>query len=179
MNTAERKACPFCREEIPAAARVCPRCRQWLALWSARNPILQGVAALAAFLALLGAGGWAFTQIFQRFQNQPPFYLDHPGAIQVLSRDFNWVETKDGPRLFVTGILTNQSDIAWGAVELECRFHDGTGRMIDAANAIARLTLAPHDDSAFRVTVVPGCLRSNYAAVTLNVATARNTRWPN
>jgi hypothetical protein len=176
MSTPERKICRFCAEEIPGAARVCPRCRQWLTLWSARNPAAQ--AAFASVLVLLALGGmvWFAQFTMERLQGSPPWYLDHPGSLQVLSRQFQWVETKDGPRLIVTGLLTNRSDTAWCAVELECRFRDASGRMVDAANTVARLTVGPHDDSAFRVTVVPGCLRPDYAAVWLNVATARSTR---
>src|SRR2546421_191400 len=60
----------------------------------------------------------------QRFMNPPPYYSDFKDSIQIVKSNLNWVETAEGPRLFVTGILTNQSQIAWRAPEFECRFYN-------------------------------------------------------
>ena len=55
----------------------------------------------------------------------------------------NWAQTKDGLRIYLTGILTNQSPVAWKDVEFECRFYDANGVMVDAANP----HVFPHDSA--------------------------------
>jgi hypothetical protein len=88
----------------------------------------------------------------------------------------NWAETSNGPRIYITGILTNQSDIAWRDIELECRFLDTNGVLVDAAHPNVRLTIQPHDDSAFRAVVTPSRPTNDYASFRLSVTTARNTK---
>jgi len=110
--------------------------------------------------------------------NPPPHYAEFPGALEVLESRLNWVQTKDGLRIYVTGLLTNHSAVAWQNLELECRFFDTQGTMIDAANARAFLTVKAHDDSAFRAVVVPGCQSNDYRSFKLAVSTARNARAP-
>jgi hypothetical protein len=76
----------------------------------------------------------------------------------------------------VTGILTNQSDIAWKDLEFECRFHDATGNMVDAGHGRSWSTVAAHDDSAFRAIIKPALPQTNYAAHRVTVSNARNAR---
>ncbi|MBI2926446.1 MAG: hypothetical protein HYY24_12195 [Verrucomicrobia bacterium] len=88
----------------------------------------------------------------------------------------NWVETKDGARIYVTGLLTNRSPIAWSSIEFECRFFDANGGMVDAANSRAYVTMRPSDDSAFRAVVVPGVASNEYRSLKIAVSTARNSK---
>lgn len=170
------KTCPQCAETIPTAARVCPRCRQWLSLRSLRNPMVAMLciglpSALAMVLLLTGV-----LSRFARMMGPPPYYADHLDALAILESRKNWVETSNGPRLYLTGILTNRSEIAWQGVEFECRLFDTHGAMIDAASARGMLTIDPHSDSAFRATVAPGRAAGDYASYQIRVSTARNTR---
>jgi hypothetical protein len=88
----------------------------------------------------------------------------------------NWAQTKDGPRIYLTGILTNQSPVAWGGIEFDCRFFDAKGVMVDAANAHASLTIQPNDDAAFRAVVAPGGETNDYHSYKLSIITARNAK---
>jgi len=47
-------------------------------------------------------------------------------SLQVVESRMNWVQTRDGLRIFVTGIITNRSQVAWRGVEFEC---DSSTRM--------------------------------------------------
>jgi hypothetical protein len=180
MNTSPsaeaRRPCPFCAESVPAAARLCPRCRQWLTWRSLRHPgvnlLLVGLPMMAGFLALLAMLGTGFERLF----NPRPFYSEVPGALEVLQSQFNWVETSKGPRLYVTGILTNHSAFGWKSVEFECRFFDTNLVMVDADNRFSFVTVEASDDSAFRVVVEPARPREAYHSVQVAVATARSAR---
>ena len=173
----EKKNCPFCAEAIPAAAKICPRCRRWLSLRSFRHPL---VSTLLLVPLVLAGGVLCFRVIdrVQRFMNPPPYYSDFRDSIQIVKSDLNWVETPDGPRLFVTGILTNQSQIAWRAPEFECRFYNSNGQVADAANSSSFLTVLPGADSAFRISVKPVLSSNAYSSFRISVSNARNVRSP-
>ena len=95
-----------------------------------------------------------------------------PACVEVML----WVETTNGPRIYVIGMVTNRSNIAWRDLEFQCRFFDTNSIMIDAGYPNSWLTVQPGDDAAFRGTVTPGCPKSDYHTLTLAVSSARNTR---
>lgn len=170
------RTCPFCAESIRAAAKVCPRCRQWLTWRSLRHPWINlgvGLAGLVGAFAILSLT--VFTALGRLF-NGTPDYQQHPDALAVLSSNHHWVQTKDGPRLFVTGILTNRSAFPWRDIEFECRFYDAGGTLIDATSPRSYLTIRTNDDAAFRVTVNPAAPTNAYDHFTLTVTHARNLR---
>lgn len=173
----ETKICSVCAENIPAAAKICPRCRQWLSFRSFRHPLVSalfgGMFMLGLLILLFRVAGRV-----QELINPPPYYAEFRNSLQILHSNMNWVETSDGPRLFLTGTLTNQSEIAWRSPEFECRFFDSSGRMVDAANGSTFLTVMPGADSAFRVSVKPGLSSNDYSAFSISISNARNGRSP-
>jgi hypothetical protein len=172
MSAGPQKKCPFCAEEISAAAKLCPRCRRWLTWCSLRHPFLfMG----AHFLLYVLLAFWIVAML-KHFFNPTPYYTEYRNSLQVLESRMNWVQKEQGFSIYVTGILTNQSAIAWKGIELECRFYDTNGVMIDAANAYAHATVQPNDDSAFRASVIPTRPTNDYASFKLSVSTARNTK---
>jgi hypothetical protein len=178
MNSDPTRTCPFCAEVIRATAKVCPRCRQWLSLRSFRNPV---VSLFAIGLPALVCCGILLVVVFSRFDrlfNPRPHYSEMPDALLVLESRMNWVETTNGPRIYVTGILTNRSAVAWREVEFECRFFGTNGIMVDADHARGWLTILPNDDCAFRAMVAPGRPAADYHALKVSVSTARNARGP-
>jgi predicted nucleic acid-binding Zn ribbon protein len=175
-TTEPTRTCPFCAETISAAAKLCPRCRQWLSWHSLRNPAVSasvmGCTVLVCFFVMV----WAILRTLDHAFNPPPYYTEFPNALQILESRMNWVSTKDGPRIYVTGTLTNQSPLAWTSLEFDCRFFDAQGRMVDAANARGGLTIRSNDDSAFRAVVLPATDSNEYRAFKISVSTARNTK---
>jgi hypothetical protein len=131
-----------------------------------------------AYTLCFGLIGVVVLIAFSRFWSSPPYYTDSPDALQVLEPRINWVQTKDGLRIYMTGILTNTSPTNWTGVELECRFFDAAGTMVDAANPLVNVTIRAHDDSAFRAAIVPSVSSNEYQSFTISVSTARNTRSP-
>jgi hypothetical protein len=177
MDSENPKNCPFCAEIIPAAAKLCPRCRQWLSLRSFRHPV---VIICVGFVFFFGMG-FAISTFFARLVNPPPYYDRYLGSIRLVESRMNWVERQKEPSgkenlIYITGIVTNQSPIAWRHVEFECRFFDTNGTMIDAQNSFSYFTLQANDNSAFRVSVAPTAPTNQYASFKIFVSTARNTK---
>ncbi len=176
MNAENSRICPFCAELIKPAARICPRCRQWLTMRSLRNPAVSVWLLVVPMIAIWIVLGVAGLNALDRIQNPKPYYTAFPQALRVVESRMNWVHTSDGLRIYLTGILTNQTPVAWKEVEFDCRFYDAKGAMIDAANAHAFLTVQPNDDAAFRALVAPGCETNEYHSFKLSIATARNAK---
>src|ERR1035437_7984563 len=114
MNAESSRICPFCAESINPAAKLCPRCRQWLTMRSLRNPAIflwvHGGLSAAVFILM----GFGFLSAVNRLGNPKPYYTAFPQVLRVVESRMNWARTKDGPRIYLTGILTNQSPVAWG-----------------------------------------------------------------
>jgi len=176
MNAENSRICPFCAESINSVAKLCPRCRQWLTMRSLRNPAfffwLHGGLA-AAIWVVMGIG---ILSTVNRLENPKPYYTDFPQALRVVESRMNWAQTKDGLRIYLTGLVTNQSPVAWRGIEFDYRFFDAKGVMVDAANAHAFLTIQPNDDAAFRAVVAPSAETNDYHSYKLSITIARNAR---
>ncbi len=171
-----QKTCPFCAEQIRQTAKLCPRCRQWLTLRSIRHPVIY---MLVGVLPLLLGAVLVFVTISRMFDNignPGPYYSEFASPLKILESNMNWAETGSGLRIYITGLLTNESFQAWKDVEVECRFYDRTGNLIDAANGLARLTVLPESDSAFRVSVTPSRATNDYVVYRVSVSNARNAK---
>jgi hypothetical protein len=120
--------------------------------------------------------GMAFLVKFDRIANPKPYYSEFLDSLRIVESRMNWVQTKDGRRIYLVGIITNQSQVAWRDVEFQCRFFDTNGVMVDASSARGWLTIRPNDDSAFRATVTPGRSTNDYDSYKLSVSTARNSK---
>jgi len=176
MNAETQRDCPFCAETIQAAARVCPRCRQWLSFRSFRHPVVASCVVVVPMIVFFVVIGLAITRYFERVFNPPPYYTAHLGSLRVLDSRLNWVEKDKETNIYIIGILTNESSIAWRALEFECRFYDSKGVMVDASSTGSYLTIQPNDESAFRVRVAPSRPAADYDSYKLSVSTARNTK---
>jgi hypothetical protein len=119
---------------------------------------------------------WWALNAFDRVLNPKPDYTEYLGSLKILESRLNIAQTSNGPRVYVTGILTNTSALPWRGIELECRFFDNKGELIDAAHPRAGLTIQSHDDAAFRVSVEPGRSTNDYGPFRVSVSGARNTK---
>jgi predicted nucleic acid-binding Zn ribbon protein len=179
MNFQPSRDCPFCAEPIPGAAKVCPRCGQWLTLRSLRNPVVLMFVHVMPMLLVWFALGAVLLRQFERLGNPGPFYSNFPSALRITESRMNWVESPKGTQIYLTGILTNKSAVDWRGLEFDCRFFDRAGRLIDAGNGHGYLTACAHDETAFRVALQPTAPTSDYASFRISVSTARNTAgWP-
>jgi len=116
------------------------------------------------------------TNVFSRIFNPPPYYAEHVGSLQILQSKMFFTDTTNGPRIYITGILTNRSQIAWHDIEFECRFLGTNGSLIDAYTSRSYSTVQANDDGAFRVTVTPIKDLQEYANMKLLISNARNVK---
>ena len=127
------------------------------------------------FVLIIGFGVAALTKL-DRTLYPAPYYTDFPNSLRVVESRMDLVETSNGLRIYITGILTNQSPVAWKGVEFECRFFDTNGAMVDAAHPVSYFTIQPNSDTAFRAVATPVRATNYYATYRLSVSTARNSK---
>lgn len=177
MNGESTKTCPFCAEKIQATAKICPWCRRWLSLCSFRHPVVSiivGVGMMLVFVAYM----FRLMDYASRMFNPPPYYYDFLGSLQIEQSQMFFKDTTNGPRIYITGMLTNQSPIAWHEIEFECRFFGTNDNLIDAYTARWYGTVQARDDGAFRVTVLPVRDFKEYVNMKLFISDARNVKSP-
>jgi hypothetical protein len=176
MNDPETRICPFCAETVKRQAKLCPRCQQWLTWKSLRHPLIMVLLHVVPLMALWVALSFALSAHLDSLQNPGPYYSEFPDSLRVLESRMNWVQTPEGARIYVTGVLTNTSPVGWGQGEFDCRFYDARGAMIDAFTGRGHISAYPRGESAFRVMIVPTAPTNDYASVKVFVGDARNAK---
>jgi hypothetical protein len=174
MNDPEKRTCPFCAEIIKAEAKLCPRCHQWLTLKSFRNPLVLTLSHVVPLTVIWIVLGLAWLSMMERFGNPRPYYSEFPGSLRIIESRMNWAQTSDGLRIYITGVLTNTSPVTWREVEFDCRFFDSHGVMLDADTGHSYGAMQPHDETAFRVSLIPTAPTNGYVSFRISVSNARN-----
>ena len=176
MNDPEKRTCPFCAEIIKAEAKICPRCHQWLTLKSFRHPLVMMLTHVVPMLVLWVGSTVLMFSFLDRLQNPKPYYSEFPGSLKIIESRMNWAQTSTGLRIYVAGVLTNSSSVAWRDAEFDCRFFNADGIMIDADTGRGHIDVCPYDESAFRVAIVPTALTNDYASFKISVGNAKSAR---
>lgn len=170
MNDEATKTCRYCAEQIKATAKVCPRCRQWLPGFSLRNPaILIFALCLWCFICFV-----VMATFFKQLVNPGVDFSAYRNSISVVDSRMTFGMENKEPVIYVVTVITNKSDLVWKGVELDARFFDKTGTLIDAQAWCDNLPIWPHGDSAFRIRVKPSHDLSDYQSYKLFVRSARD-----
>jgi hypothetical protein len=172
MSEDKFKICPYCAEQVKAAAKVCPRCRQWLCIFSLRNPAtLISATALCFFLLMtyliLGVHrAFDLGMDFSPYRNQISVVESRMDLGTILRNNIN------EPCVYVVAVITNQTDKAWRGVDVEARFFDKAGKLIDVGQGQYYDTLYPQTDGALRIKA--GMLRpvTDYDSYKLYIGSA-------
>jgi hypothetical protein len=114
--------------------------------------------------------------VFDRLENPKPYYSEFPNSLKVIESRMNWAQTENGLRIYITGVLTNASPVAWRDAEFDCRFFDSHGAMLDACVGHSYGTVLPCDDRAFRVAIIPIAPTNDYASFKIFAGNARNVK---
>lgn len=149
MNeSAETKTCPLCAENIKQAAKACPFCRSKqgrYVLWRQELPIVVFGLVLAA-LAIVpivlfapedeGVGGRSFA--------------GHRSDLAVAETSL----ARAGARgdFYLTGVVTNRGEHPWRVHELEVRFLDSQGKLLDVCHRSVKepFVVLPRHEHGFR-----------------------------
>src|SRR5262249_23474708 len=123
VMTDMNKECPYCAEDVKAAARICPFCRNWLNVWSLRNPAIFLVIVSILILILIAG----FVVSLNRLLNRGRDFSPYRNSLSAVESRMNFQPDKDGLEAFVVVLLTNKCEVAWKDPLMDVRFYDRTG----------------------------------------------------
>ena len=103
------------------------------------------------------------------------FFPYHDQVSVVESHFLSWTNTFSKlPAISVVAVVTNQSDKAWTGVQLEARYFDKTGKLIDVGRGQYNWTLYPKSDGAVWINSGALCPLADYASYKIYVGGARD-----
>ena len=172
MNDVDLKTCPHCAEQIKAAARVCPRCRQWLTFFSLRNPAFLNVACLLCVLVT----SIVFYLFIERISNSGVDFSPYRDGILVKESRMNFATGGEQDSVRVVGVLTNETAVGWKNIQLDVRFFDKTGTLIDARTYPDGARIYAHSESSFQINLRPSRAFADYDSYKIYVRAARDMR---
>ena len=141
----------MCAETIKTSAKVCPFCRARQNRFALLKGELPGaLASLGIFLFAVWMISWIFAD--DPFQASFRDFVWHRSDLEVVRTLMEPVgKTED---VWMTGYVTNRGSRPWRVHELEVRFLDEQGRMLDVESASLDnnevFVVQPHHEHAFR-----------------------------
>jgi len=144
------KTCPLCAETIKAAAKVCPFCgrNQPVAIKEPWRKMIEAWLLLAAFAAIVFGGLYWLARIVGPGR---PFEL-YREKVVVVDPQMHFGSFAAANYISTIGFIRNDSPLAWKNVQLEVRYFDSEGRLVDTRTEVFwDRRLPPGDQQAFRI----------------------------
>jgi len=166
------KICPYCSEEVKSTAKVCPFCRQWLSVFSLRNPVIAAVLGCALYLIFI----LALLKFINGIMNPGVDFSPYRESISVVESRMNFQSDQYGSSIYVVVVLTNKCELAWKSPQLDLRFYNQAGTLIDAVAYSGGGIIYPNGELALRVKSRPCHAISEYDSCKVFVRAALDPR---
>jgi hypothetical protein len=179
-ETEHTKICPLCAETIKAAAKLCPNCRtrqSRFGLWQAEIlaglvwMVWIGVALAVCALMFPGESGFG-SRTFAR----------HRSDLLIVRTSLERVERVGSrPDFILTGYVTNQGKFPWRVQNLEARFLDAAGNMLDVQHTDISgptFVVQPKQEHAFRASLGRVAFTNDAVVQSVRVHRATDGNYP-
>ena len=161
--------CRYCCEPIDPRAKRCPHCRTQQTRWAyLLHPAVPALLVLSPFV-LFAVTGICFHRMFGPGKDFGRY------ARQLVAVDTRMEHNEEGDShaIFVSGMLLNDSRVHWEDVEIECRFLDANGNMIDVSNDLHTFAVRAGGSRGFLIRHAPHRPVADYAGCKVNVRWAK------
>ena len=175
VTDSTQKTCPRCAEAISTAAKICPHCLADQRKGAISIQIVPWVGLAVWLLIAAGVG-----VVFYRVLDQGQEFSSVRGLVTVASSEMQFSNGEKGRYVTTVGVITNGSDCTWKEVQLEVRYFDQQGKLIDVgAQWFSDVIVQSHAESAFRIRTIADQSDKTYASHRVMVRTATDIkRWP-
>lgn len=148
-DSVETKICPFCAEQIKAAARVCPFCQSRQSRWA--NWWYEYAAVLMGLLLIVLAGVLVEWVVPDGGDAGGRSFAGHRNELAVVGTSLDRTETNRD--FWLVGYVTNRGKYPWRVRALEVRFVDSRGSLLDVrhSNVQDPFVVSPLHDHPVRI----------------------------
>lgn len=149
VTAASTKVCPCCAETIKAAAKICPFCQSRLSRWALLG---QDLGRLAVLLVLAGFALVVFAWL-ERDSSQPAGRRFVPHRNELIVERASLASKGKATAFWLSGFVSNRGTYPWRVRELEVRFLDRAGNLLDVRHCSVSdpFVVQPGREAAFRV----------------------------
>ena len=171
MEENEKKLCKMCYKEIPSRAKKCPYCLHWQNKFSmiGWNPALPIIIFLIPYIIIW----YMFVSMFDKGKDFTPYR----NQITISNSEIRFGEKKSGETIAVVGTMSNSSSIPWKDIQIEVRFYDSNGKMVDTEQQKDYPYEIPANGSAaFKVSTLREFPKDQYAKYDVVIISAQDAR---
>lgn len=175
MEENNTKLCKMCYKEIPGKAKKCPYCHHWQSKFSmiVWNPVVPVIAFLIPYAFFM----YMLANMFEKGEDFTPYR----NQITIGDSELKFGEKKCGETVAETvaviGTMSNKSSVPWKDVQIEVRFYDGNGRMIDSKQQKDYPFEVPADgNAAFKVSTLREFPKEQYVKYNVSIISASDAR---
>ena len=149
-------------------AKICPHCRNWLSKYSLRNPAVGiGIFCLFVLIAFVG-----LLHAVNQLMNPGRDFLPYRDTISVVESRMNLKPDEYSDAFYVVTVLTNKGELAWKNPQLDLRFYNKSGILIDAIPCVGNGVIYPNGELAVRTKTRPSRPISEYDSCKVLVRSA-------
>ncbi len=176
MEENDTKICKMCYKEIPRKARKCPYCHHWQNKLSMiiSNPGLPIIIFLIPYAFLM----YIFTT---NMMDTGEDFTPYRDQITIISSELKFGEKKVcetvAETVAVVGTMSNGSSIPWKEIQIEVRFYDSDGKMIDSEQQKKYTFEIPADGNAtFKISTMREFPKEQYVKYEVSIISASDAR---
>jgi hypothetical protein len=175
----ETKLCPLCAETIQASAKVCPHCRRWQRRWSFHNPEVWGGCVLVFYIVIMTG----LVMFIERILSPAHDFAQRKGEISVVrSERSHRITSGTNQYVTVVGVITNHGNLSWKDINLEARFYNSAGELIDVIQGrgdYGGIPILAHSEAAFKIETRAAQPTNAYASHQVIVSWGKDeSAWP-
>lgn len=164
--------------EIDSKAKKCPYCHHWQNKWFmiAYHPFCHMIPGILIFIALFCFLGKMFQTTFTEGES----FLQYTNAVSIIEAEMVFGVSgceHDSPTVAVIGIIQNDSDVPWKDINLEVRYFDKQGFLMDTMQReMYSYMVHSNDNGAFKVSSRREFPQENYDSFKVRIISAKDAR---
>lgn len=164
--------CPYCRQPLDPGARKCPHCHQWQggSMWVPYIPSFVFLVVFVTFMSLTIHG------LYQDDLDEASFEQYRDGVVLLDTKTHYRKEEGRCPLITTLGHIENRTDIPWDDLEIEVRYFDATGDLVDTGSETLYITVPADDNATFKVSSCASREEAAYATHTARIRMASDAR---
>jgi len=171
MEENNTKICKMCYKEIPGKARKCPYChhRQNKFSFVVSSPFVAAAFIIISYVLMV--------YVFSKMLDKGVDFAPYRSQVTISDSELKFGEKKSGETVAVIGTMSNKSPVPWKDVQIEVRFYDSNGKMIDSKqNKDYPFEVPANGNAAFKISTLREFPKEQYVKYDVTIISAGDAR---